>query len=155
VAKVGKTLWLDTEQREAWRSFTLMQLQLFAFLGRELTASGLAYQDYVVLAELSDRPENRARFSELGQQLGWEKSRVSHHIARMEKRGLVARVKCETDLRGAFVAMTEEGRAAIAAAAPAHVETVRRQFIDLLTPGQLQTLAEVSQTVLDHLPSEV
>ncbi len=95
----------------------------------------------MVLAELSDRPENRARFSELGQQLGWEKSRVSHHIARMEKRGLVERVKCVTDLRGAFIAITDAGRAAISAAAPAHVETVRRHCIDLLTPQQLKTLA--------------
>ena len=108
-----------------------------------------------MLAELSDRPGNRARFSELGQQLGWEKSRVSHHIARMEKRGLVARVKCETDLRGAFVAMTDEGRDAITAAAPSHVDTVRRQFIDLLTPLQLQSLAHMSRTVLNNLPNEL
>ena len=80
---------------------------------------------------------------------------MSHHIARMEKRGLVCRAKCETDLRGAFVAMTDEGRAAITEAAPTHVEVVRRQFIDLLTTAQLQTLAEVARTVLDHLPDDL
>lgn len=150
----NKIKWLSAEEGEAWRNFTLLQFQLFALLGRELAPSGLSYQDYVVLAELSDRPDNQARFSELGKQLGWEKSRVSHHIARMEKRGLVARVKCETDLRGAFVAMTNEGRAAITAAAPEHVAVVRRQFVDLLTPAQLQTLSDSSRTVLANLPGD-
>ena len=146
--------WLNQTEGDAWRSFTLMQLQLFALLGRELTACGLSYQDYGVLADLSDRPDNRARFTDLGHQLGWEKSRVSHHTARMERRGLVRRVRCETDLRGAFVEMTDEGRAAIAAAAPSHVAVVRRQFIDLLSPIQLHTLAEISRTVLDRLPDQ-
>jgi DNA-binding MarR family transcriptional regulator len=149
---MARTRWLDDEERSAWRNLTLLQFQLFALLGRELAPSGLSFQDYVVLAELSDRPDRQARLSELGRQLGWEKSRVSHHVTRMEGRGLVSRVKCPTDQRGWFVTMTEEGARAIAAAAPDHVAVVRRHFIDLLTPQQLRTIDAVARKVLGHLP---
>lgn len=148
------TRWLTEDELRTWRSFSLMQLQLFALLGRELAGDGLSYPDYLVLASLSDRVEHRARPVELGRELGWEKSRVSHHVSRMERRGLVERVPCATDQRGSFVAMTERGHDAIAAAAPSHVDVVRRHFVDLLTPEQLATLDEVAATVLAHLPDE-
>jgi len=133
----------------------LMNLQLFALLGRELAGTGLSYQDYLVLAELSDRSDGTARVIELGRCLGWEKSRVSHHISRMEARGLVARSKCPTDQRGSIVEATDVGRSAIAAAAPDHVAVVRRHFIDLLTPEQLRMLDDISRTVLAHLPTDL
>lgn len=144
--------WLDDDEREAWRNLQLMHLQLTGLLGRELSADGLSYPDYLVLAGLSDEPDGRARPSELGATLGWEKSRLSHHVRRMEQRGLVERVACPTDHRGSFVAFTEAGRRAIEAAAPGHVEVVRRHFIDLLTPEQLGTLDQIARTVLDNLP---
>lgn len=143
--------WLDDDELRAWRNFSLMQLQLFGLLGRELTASGLSYQDYLVLAGLSDQPDNRSRPVELGTALGWEKSRVSHHISRMEQRGLVAKVKCPSDGRGWLIAMTDAGRAAIADAAPGHVEVVRRHFIDLLSPDEISTLDAISTRVLERL----
>lgn len=150
----SKTRWLDDDERRVWRDLSLMQFQLFGLLGRELAADGLSYPDYLVLAHLSDCLDNRARLVELGHDLGWEKSRVSHHVTRMEQRGLVARVKCPTDLRGWFVTITDSGRAAIAAAAPAHVEVVRKHFIDLLTKQQLATLGVVARKVLAQLPDE-
>ncbi len=147
--------WLDRNELEAWRRLLLMQLQLTATLSRELAeASGLSYQDYLVLAALTDRPGGRMRAFELGRELGWEKSRLSHHVARMVERGLVRREKCETDQRGAFVVVTKQGRKAIEAAAPGHVEGVRRHFIDLLTPTELETLATVARRVLDKLAAD-
>jgi DNA-binding MarR family transcriptional regulator len=143
--------WLNEREREAWRNFTLMQFQLIALLGRRLADDGLSYQDYVVLAELSDRPDGQARFSDLGHQLGWEKSRVSHHVARMEARGLLVRVKCPTDQRGWNVMATDAGRAAIKAAAPAHVDAVRQNFIDLLTKEQIEMLNDIAARVLTKL----
>lgn len=146
--------WLSDDERRTWRNFSLMQFQLFALLGRELAADGLSYPDYLVLAHLSDCPDNRARLVELGRDLGWEKSRVSHHITRMEKRGLVARVRCPTDQRGWFVTITDAGRGAIVDAAPAHVAVVRQHFIDLLTSKQLATLDAIALKVLAHLPDD-
>ncbi len=146
--------WLNDLERSAWRNFVIMELQLSATIGRELAVDGLSNQDYSVLAELSERPDNQARLSELGCQLGWEKSRVSHHISRMETRGLVQRAKCPTDQRGWFVVLTDAGRQAIEAAAPGHVAVVRRHFIDLLSAEQLRTLNDIAETVLDNLPKE-
>jgi len=128
-----------------------MQLQLSALLGRELSGCGLSYQDYLVLASLTDRDCGSGRVVELACELGWEKSRASHHLSRMSERGLVRKEPCPTDQRGSFIVITDKGKEAIARAAPGHVETVRRAFIDLLTPSQLKALDEIARTVLDHL----
>lgn len=148
---MGEPRWLDATERDAWKHLSLMQLQLTARLGHELAADGLSYQDYLVLATLSDRPEGRMRVVELGRELGWEKSRASHHISRMAERGLVGKERCPTDQRGAFVVLTAEGERVIGAAAPAHVDAVRRHFIDLLTPEQVAVVDSIARTVLDGL----
>lgn len=145
------TRWLDDTELSAWRNLALMQGQLVATLGRELAVEGLSYQDYLVLANLSDRPEGQARFSELARDLGWEKSRASHHLSRMEERGLIARMRCPTDQRGWFASLTDRGRETIATAAPSHVDSVRRHFMDLLTPEQVATLDDIARTVLEGL----
>ena len=128
-----------------------MHMRLTGELARGLVANGLSLPDYFVLAALSDEPDHRARLSRLGTQMGWEKSRLSHHIARMESRGLVERSRCPADRRGWFVTMTDEGQHAISAAAPAHVEQVRALFIDVLTPRQLNAVAAAARAVLGHL----
>lgn len=144
--------WLDEREARAWRGLQALQLRLTATLSRELAAdSDLSYPDYTVLVVLTDQPEGRLRAFELGHELGWEKSRVSHHVSRMVKRGLVRREKCPSDQRGAYVVVTDTGRKAIEAAAPGHVAAVRRHFVDLLTAEQLDTLAAITDTVLAEL----
>lgn len=129
-----------------------MQAQLVARLARDLAGdSNLSYPDYVVLVALTDRPEGRCRAFELGGDLGWEKSRLSHHVTRMVARGLVRREPCPGDQRGAFVVVTDHGRAAIEAAAPGHVAAVRRYVIDPLSPAQLDDLASIAASVLAAL----
>ncbi len=140
--------WLEPEQLQAWRRFTIMHMQLTGRLGQELAADGLSFQDYSILAALSDATDERERAFSLGHKLGWEKSRLSHHITRMVARGLVTRERCPTDQRGSFVVMTEAGRAAMVQAAPGHVTAVRRYFIDQLTPEQILTIDDVSEAVL-------
>ena len=88
---------------------------------------------------------------ELADALAWEQSRVSHQLARMQRRGLVAREECPTDARGAFAVLTETGRAAIERAAPAHVEMVRQLVFDGLSRDQLSALTAVTAGVLDRL----
>ena len=129
-----------------------MQREVGGRTARELQReSGLSGPDYEVLVNLSEAPNGRLRAFELGRATQWEKSRLSHHISRMVDRGLVRRESCPTDSRGAFVALTAAGRKAIDAAAPLHVEHVRRLFIDSLTPEQLDALAEISEAVLAKL----
>lgn len=146
---------LDESQLAAWRQLQLMHFQLSARLSRELSAqTGLSYQDYLVLVVLRDRPEGRMRAFELGNELGWEKSRVSHHVARMAERGLVTRERCLTDQRGAFVVLTTKGRKAIETAAPLHAGNVRRHFVDLVTVAELETMSAVARRVLEKLAAD-
>jgi DNA-binding MarR family transcriptional regulator len=147
--------WLDAREARAWRALQAMQLRLTGRLARDLAAtSQLSYSDYLVLVALTERPEGRMRLFELASILGWEKSRLSHQVARMAERGLVTKEKCGEDRRGAFVVVTDGGRRAIEAAAPRHVETVRRLFIDRLTPRQLDAVRSAAETVLAGLAEE-
>ncbi len=145
----GVVRWLDPEEERAWRLFQFMQMRLNARLARDLAVrSDLSYQDYMVLVALTDQPAGQMRVFELARQLGWEKSRLSHQVTRMEERGLVAKRRCGEDRRGSTVSVTEGGWRSIAGAAPSHLEAVRRLFVDRLSPEQLALLAEVSTVVL-------
>lgn len=147
--------WLDEREARAWRGYTRMRIELEAALSRRLARGpGLSHADYAVLVELSEAPEGRLRAFQLGRALRWEKSRLSHHLKRMEARGLVCREDCAEDGRGSEVLLTAAGRAAIEAAAPAHVDDVRSLMIDHLTPMQLDALAEIAEVVLAALAAE-
>ena len=147
--------WLDEREARAWRGLQFMEMQLTAALARQLAEdSGLSYPDYVVLVALTGQEDGRRRMFELSQDLGWEKSRVSHHVARMAERGLVEKQKCGDDRRGSYVVVTPKGRAEIAAAAPGHVRAVRDLFVDRLTPRQLDVIGEVAETVLAALADD-
>jgi DNA-binding MarR family transcriptional regulator len=147
-----ETRWLDADEQRAWRRFLQMQVELNARLARQLQAdSNLSMADFEVLVNLTDVPEGRVRVTELAKSLQWEKSRLSHHFSRMEKRGLVVREDCPSDARGAFVVLTPQGRAAIEAAAPGHVEAVRRLIFDGLTAEQVDALASIADLVLDRI----
>jgi DNA-binding MarR family transcriptional regulator len=128
-----------------------MQLQLQARLSRRLGEHGLSYQDYLVLATLSDHPDGQRRVVELSDELGWEKSRLSHHITRMCERGLVAKVPCLSDQRGIYVQLTEHGRHTLDESAPDHVEDVQRFFFHGLTREQVATLTQISEAVMENL----
>lgn len=149
---MNEVRWLDDRELRAWRSLQFMQMRLEGELARQLAAdSGLSYPDYLVLVALTDRPDGRMRLFELAEALGWEKSRVSHQVARMADRGLVAKEKCDSDRRGAFVVITAHGRREIEAAAPGHVDAVRRMFVDRLTPAQLDAIGDAAKAVLAAL----
>jgi len=144
--------WLTEEEQRAWRGLLRMTSQLNARMNRQLLQDyGVSLADYDVLVVLSEAPEGRLRVFEVADALAWEQSRVSHQLARMQRRGLVAREGCASDARGAFAVLTEAGRAAIERAAPAHVETVRQLVFDGLTHDQLAVLTEIATHVLDRL----
>lgn len=144
--------WLDGREERAWRALQFMQMRLDGELARQLaTGSDLSYPDYVVLVALTDRPDGRMRLFELGAVLGWEKSRLSHHVARMASRGLVDKEACDSDRRGAHVVVTTLGAGELEAAAPGHVAAVRRLFVDRLTEQQLDMIADAAEAVLAAL----
>jgi len=144
--------WLTEEEQRAWRGLLQMTSQLNARMNRQLLQEyGVSLADYEVLVVLSEAPDGQRRVFEIADALAWEQSRVSHQLARMQRRGLIARQDCPSDARGAFAVITAAGRAAIERAAPAHVDTVRRLVFDELTPDQLATLTELADGVLDRL----
>jgi DNA-binding MarR family transcriptional regulator len=144
--------WLDEREARAWRGFLRLGNEVRASSARQLQReTGLSEADYEVLVNLSEAPGGVLRAFELGRATKWEKSRLSHHLTRMAQRGLVERRRCPTDSRGSNVAITDAGRAAITEAAPRHVAHVRKVFVDVLTPEQLDALATIAETVIDGL----
>ncbi|WP_255307980.1 MarR family winged helix-turn-helix transcriptional regulator [Streptomyces marincola] len=145
-------VWLNDDEQHMWRQWMGLDAELLATLNRELQAdAGLSNPDYQVLVVLTDTAEGRIRVSDLAASLQWERSRVSHHVVRMEKRQLVSRLGCPDDGRGAFVRITETGRAAIARAAPGHVRAVRRLVFDALTADEVIQLGEIFQRLRSRI----
>lgn len=144
--------WLNESEDRAWRGYrrmrSLLDLQIVRDLARD---SDLSDADYDVLSNLSETSDHRRRLTEIAARMLWTKSRLSHHLTRMQQRGLVAKEDCASDGRGAYVVLTEEGRRAIEEAAPDHVESVRTHLIDLLTPEQINVLGDIAETVVTHL----
>ena len=146
---------LGSDEQIAWESFIRMQEILIGRLSRRVRSdSGMSAADYLVLAKLTEAPDGELRFLELAKLVEWEKSRMSHQVTRMVKRGLVVKRECPDDARGAFVVATPLGCKAIQDAAPMHAEHVRRLFVDALTPNQLNTFARLSHQVLEHMEKQ-
>jgi DNA-binding MarR family transcriptional regulator len=147
--------WLDSREDRAWRTFVRMHHRLRLRLHQHLLNEfGLTDTEYEILVVLSEHPDGRMPAQELGSLLRWEKSRLSHQTRRMQDRGLIARETNPCDARSSMVCLLPAGRAAIEEAAPRHVDNVRRHFIDLLSPAELDVLTAVQERVLQHLAED-
>jgi DNA-binding MarR family transcriptional regulator len=134
-----------TEELRIWRGFIETTEAVRAELGARLQAEcGLSPGDYAVLLALSEAEGRRLRSSQLADDIGWERSRLSHHLGRMEKRGLIRREECRTDNRGAEVVLTTEGATAFRGATVPHLTAVRELFVDALTPEQVAAAGEIA-----------
>jgi DNA-binding MarR family transcriptional regulator len=152
---VTDTRWLDEREARAWRGMIGVQQRLTAVLEHQLMQdAGLSGAEYALLVPLSEVPGGVLRARDLGRMVGWERSRVSHQVTRMAKRGLVAREECDEDARGSMVRLTDAGRTAIVAAAPAHVAAVRRHFVGVLTGAEVDVIGAALERVLDRLPGD-
>jgi DNA-binding MarR family transcriptional regulator len=148
----GEPRWLDAEEQKAWRAWLYSSLLLQDRLDRELIhETGISHAYYEILVQLSEAPCRMLRMSELAERSLSSRSRLSHAVARLEERGWVRRQVCEEDGRGALAVLTDEGFAALEAAAPVHVESVRTHLFDQLSPEQLAALRDIGETLLRHL----
>jgi DNA-binding MarR family transcriptional regulator len=144
--------WLSDREMHAWIGYRRMRLLLDLALQRDLASqSGLSEADYDVLSNLSQASDQRMRLTDLARHMRWSTSRLSHHITRMQQRGLVDREECADDGRGSMLVLTPEGLSAITAAAPGHVASVRKHLIDLLSPEEIDVLGALSHRVVDRL----
>jgi DNA-binding MarR family transcriptional regulator len=152
---VVKPRWLDERQQHVWQTYLHLTQDLYALLEQELVRdSGLSGPDYKVLHPLSEAPGGLLRARELATELRWDRSRLSHHISRMEGRGLVIREECTEDGRGLMVRLTDAGKRAIEGAAPQHVENVQRCFFDLVSREELEVLSCVFDRLLENVIGE-
>ena len=143
------TRWLSAEEQVAWRSFLDGFRALIDVLDRQLQAdSNLPHSYFEILVPLSEAEDRTLRMSELAAAARSSRSRLSHAVARLEQRGWVRRLDCPTDRRGQLAQLTDDGFAVVAAAAPGHVETVRKYLIDQLSPEQLTVMNEIGQLLL-------
>lgn len=146
----GPARWLTAEQQQAWRTFLTACQTLFAAIDAQLLHdSQIPHGYYEILVRLSEAPGRALRMTQLAEASTSSKSRLSHAVARLEERGWVRRTDCATDRRGQIAQLTDEGFAALAAAAPGHVEQVRHSLIDQLTPEQIEQLREISAAIID------
>jgi DNA-binding MarR family transcriptional regulator len=146
---------LTDEQQETWFAYMRVMLRLTHEMNRQLqTDSDLSLADYDVLNALADSPGGRLQLTALAARIGWERSRVSHHLQRMSARGLVERSPSESDRRATDAVLTDAGRAALRAATPGHAALIRRMFFDGLDPELLvplrTALDQVHERVLDQ-----
>src|SRR4051812_34955961 len=140
------------EELRTWREFIETTQALNALLAARLYSdTGLSPGDYAVLLALSEATDNRLRSSELATRIGWERSRLSHHLGRMQRRQLIRREECATDSRGAEVVLEPAGAEAFHRATVPHLRAVRELFVDALTADQLAAAGELAAALRDHL----
>ncbi|MDW5597057.1 MarR family transcriptional regulator [Conexibacter stalactiti] len=140
------------DELRVWREYIetaeLLRTHVAASLQREC---GLSTGDYVVLLALSEADGHRMRSSELASHIGWDRSRLSHHVGRMERRDLIRREECATDNRGAEIVLTRTGADAFDRSTVPHLREIRTAFVDALTAEQLAAAGDVARTLRAHL----
>jgi DNA-binding MarR family transcriptional regulator len=146
---------MTSNELAVWRALIDTTAELRRLLGAQLLQeTSLSPADYHVLLALSETQGGRLRSSELAAAIDWERSRLSHHLARMERRGLIRRDECATDNRGAEVSLTHDGAAMFRGATTPHTLAIKKHFADALTPGQFEALAEILDALQSHLHPE-
>ncbi len=144
-----ETRWLTTDEQQAWRAFLTACQTLFGAVDGQLARdSDIPHGYYEILVRLSEAPDRALRMTQLAEASASSKSRLSHAVARLEERGWIRRTDCPTDRRGQIAQLTDEGYAALAAAAPGHVAQVRRSLMDRLTPEQVEQLRQISTAIV-------
>ncbi|TMG23960.1 MAG: winged helix-turn-helix transcriptional regulator [Chloroflexi bacterium] len=142
---------MTSAELATWRSLLDTTGELRRVLGAELQETNLSPADYQVLLALTEADGKRMRSSELARTIDWERSRLSHHLGRMERRRLIRRDDCATDSRGAEVSLTAEGARVFRRATAPHMRSIKRHFADALTPEQFAALGDILRSLENHL----
>jgi DNA-binding MarR family transcriptional regulator len=144
-------LHMTPRELRTWRALLDTTADLRRRLGAQLQETDLSPADYTVLLALSEAEGRRLRSSQLAATIDWERSRLSHHLGRMEQRGLVQRDDCRTDGRGTAISLTPEGAHAFRRASAPHLRAIKRHFADALTAEQIDALSEILDSLRRHL----
>jgi len=143
---------VSPEEWDLWRDYFRGGRELVAALDRRLQSdAGISHPEYLLMLTLWHAPDHSLRTGELADELSWEKSRVSHQVARMEARGLVERRECETDARGVWVVLTPDGSRLLLRATRDHTDAIREWFFDLMDDEEKRVLGEVARRMRETL----
>ena len=142
---------MTSSELATWRALLDTTAELRRVLGTELQEMSLSPADYQVLLALTEANDKQLRSSDLAQTIDWERSRLSHHLGRMERRRLIRRDDCATDSRGAEIALTAEGARVFRRATAPHMRSIKRHFADALTPEQFAALGDILRSLENHL----
>jgi DNA-binding MarR family transcriptional regulator len=155
VANEPEPRWLEGVEAQAWLRLIGVIIRLPAALDTQLQRdAGLSHFEYTVMVNLSNVPNRVLRMSQLAWQCHSSLSRLSHVVARLERRGWVRRDPCPDDGRATLATLTDDGFAKLASAAPGHVEAVRAFVIDALDQDQLRALTTIGDTILRRLDGD-
>jgi DNA-binding MarR family transcriptional regulator len=146
-AASGGPRWLSDGEQVSWRAYLQGSRLLEEALDRDLQEHGLQLSEYEILSMLSESTGQRLRMSELADLVVQSRSRLTHTAARLEKRGWVERQSCLSDKRGVELVLTGQGRRRLEETAKAHVESVRRHLLDVMTPAQFEALGAAMTSV--------
>ncbi len=138
----GEPRWLTGGEQQAWRAYLRGSRLVEEALDRDLQKVDVQLSEYEIISMLSEEPARRVRMSSLANQVVQSRSRLTHTASRLEKRGWVRREPCLDDRRGVDLVLTDDGIAAVHEMSRLHVESVRRNLVDLLTPDQFAALGE-------------
>ncbi len=148
--------WLDDVEMQAWLRVLRLVMLLPGSLDRQLRRdAGLTHASYMIMATLSDAPEQSMRMSELARRTDTSQSRLSHAVSVLEQRGWVARRPCAQDGRGLVASLTTEGRQILELVAPGHVAQVRHSVLDALSADETQQLARLLDKIVTSLETDV
>lgn len=140
--------WLTDGQQQAWRAYLLGSAVLSERLDAQLRDHGLDLAEYEILVTLSESADRQLRMAELADAVHQSRSRLTHTVTRMEKRGLIERSTCPVDRRGVWANLTDDGYRLLQDAAPSHVECVRRNFVDAVDDADLEAVGRVFRAVV-------
>ena len=140
--------WLTDDQQRVWRAWLLGTAVLNERLDAQLREHDLDLAEYEILVTLSEAADRQLRMAELADAVHQSRSRLTHTVTRMEKRGLIERTTCPVDRRGVWANLTQAGRRLLEDAAPSHVDCVRRNFVDAVDPADYAAVGRAMQAVL-------
>ena len=146
---IEKPPWLTAEQQQVWRTYLDATNRLMRHLEAELRQFDLDLGEYEIMVRLSEAPDHAMRMSELADQVGQSRSRLTHTVTRMENKGLIVRGSCAGDRRGVMASLTEQGYDFLVKVAPYHVASVREILVDPVCAEDFAVLGRVMQRVLD------
>lgn len=141
--------WLDDREQALWRELLAAKAKITRLIDEALQrGQGLTSPEFAVLVTLSETEGGKLRMRDICQSLEWDRSRASHQVTRMQRRGLVSKYQSRGDARGVEVRLTAEGRERLVRAAPEHVESVRRLVFDHLDEETAAALHKFCSAVI-------